>query len=121
VTAPPPRLVAAHPLTVAWAAAVGIGLLAVAIPYLASASVTLGILALVVGFTRGLGRDRPRPHSLALFGVVGAIAAGVAFLVAAPPELAPLRALGFALALIPFAVVGGAIPRGPWPAPRRAL
>jgi hypothetical protein len=121
VTAPPPRLVAAHPVSVAWTAAVGIGLLAVAIPYLASASVTLGLLSLVVGCTRGRGRDRPRPPGLVIAGVAGAVAAGAAFLVAAPPELAPLRALGFALALIPFVAVDGSIPRWPWGAPRRSV
>ncbi|MHB1932264.1 MAG: hypothetical protein ACYCPV_04670 [Thermoplasmata archaeon] len=117
MTAPPPRLIAARPLTAAWTAAVGMGLLAIAIPYLASASVTLGVLTGVVGLTQGLHRDRPRIGPLCV--VVGAVAAGAAFLAGAPPELAPVRALGFALALTPLAGVGGAIPWGSWGVPRR--
>lgn len=118
MTAPPPRIVAAHPLAVAWTAALGIGLLAVAIPYLASASVTLGVLTVVVWFTRSFGRDRSLPRIRPLLLVAGAAAVGAGFLVAAPPELAPVRAVGFALALAPLATFAGAIPRWSWGAPR---
>ncbi|MHB1435094.1 MAG: hypothetical protein ACYCPN_04530 [Thermoplasmata archaeon] len=118
MTAPPPRIVADHPLAVAWFAALGTGLVAIAIPYLASASVTLGILAVVVWFTRSFGRDRPRPRSGPLLLVAAAAVLGAVFIAAAPPELAPVRALGFAAALAPLATLGGAVHLGPWRAPK---
>ncbi len=115
-----PRIVAAHPRAAAWTASLGIGLLAIAVPYLASASVTLGILAIVVGLTRNFGRDRARPGIGPLLLVVVPAALGAALLVAAPPELAPVRALGFAIALAPLAFLGvPTLPRG-WGTPRGA-